>query len=145
MAFIYGGESYKKRALLSRALIGFVGDDSLRFDQEKTAPPPLSASASAGMANLNIIGTVFETADKPVAGVLVRLSMILPSDSLYNTEITEIDSVITDKTAFRKKIYIHDSTGHRQLQSMTLYARTDAAGKFSFTGLPGKNHSRYCH
>ena len=138
LAFIYGGESYKKRALLSRALIGFVGDDSLRFDQEKTAPPPLSASASAGMANLNIIGTVFETADKPVAGVLVRLSMILPSDSLYNTEITEIDSVITDKTAFSKKIYILDSTGHRQLQSMTLYARTDAAGKFSFTGLPGE-------
>lgn len=41
LAFAQGGESYKKRALLSRALIGFAGDDSLRFGQEKSAPPPL--------------------------------------------------------------------------------------------------------
>lgn len=38
LAFQEGGESYKKRALLSRALIGFAGDDSLRFEQEKSSP-----------------------------------------------------------------------------------------------------------
>ena len=49
LAYAQGGESYKKRALLSRALIGFAGDDSLRFAQEKSNPPPLSPSAAAGM------------------------------------------------------------------------------------------------
>ena len=33
-AFAEGGESYRKRAQLSRTLIGFTGDDSLRFAQE---------------------------------------------------------------------------------------------------------------
>src|SRR5438270_5643950 len=35
-AFAQGGESFKKRVLLSRALLGFSGSDSARFQQEKT-------------------------------------------------------------------------------------------------------------
>jgi cell division protein FtsW (lipid II flippase) len=138
MAFAQGGESYRKRALLSRALIGFVGDDSVRFEQEKSAPPPLSSSISAGLGNLIISGTVLESAEKPAPGVLVRLQMILPADSLYDTEITEIDRVTTEKNPSIKKSFILDSLNHRQLQSMSLYVRTDASGKFSFNGLPAE-------
>ena len=135
IAFAQGGESYKKRALLSRSLIGFAGDDSLRFEQEKSSPSPLSSAVSAGTGSLTISGTVLAGDDKPVPGVLVRLQMILPSDSLYNTEITEVDSLVIEKTAAGKKTYIMDSSRRRQLQSMSLYARTDATGKFSFDGL----------
>ena len=135
MAFAQGGESYRKRALLSRALVGFTGDDSARFEQEKSAPPPLSSTVSAGMGNLTISGTVSGGDEKPVSGVLVRLQMILPSDSLYNTEITEVDGVITEKTASRRMTFIVDSVKHRQLQSMSLYTRTDSEGSFSFNEL----------
>ncbi|HET9279563.1 MAG TPA: FtsW/RodA/SpoVE family cell cycle protein, partial [Flavitalea sp.] len=135
MAFAQGGESYRKRALLSRALIGFTGEDSLRFQQEKSAPPSLPSTATAGMGSLTISGNVSEGNEKPVPGVLVRLQMILPSDSLYNTEITEVDSLIHEKTASVKKTYITDALRHRQLQSMSMYARTDNGGNFSFSGL----------
>ena len=33
-----GGISFRKRAILARTLIGFSGDDSLRYDQEKKIP-----------------------------------------------------------------------------------------------------------
>ena len=137
-AFNQGGESYRKRALLSRTLIGFAGDDSLRFEQEKSAPPSLSPNASAGMGSLSINGTVLDNSKTPVAGVLVRLQMILPADSLYNPQITEIDTVVMERTAYSKKTFILDSSNNRQLQSMSLYARTDASGNFSFTGLPAE-------
>lgn len=142
LAFAQGGESYQKRALLSRALIGFVGEDSLRFEQEK-APPALASSASAGMGNYTISGNVLDVSDKFVSGVLVRLQLILPHDSLYSTEITEVDRIITEKTPSVRKSYTEDSLKHRQLQSMSLYARTDANGQFSFNGLPPEKHLKY--
>lgn len=135
-AFSQGGESYRKRALLSRALIGFVNDDSLRFNQEKSTPPPLPPTTSAALGNLAINGTVFDGFQKPVPGVLVRLQMILPADSLYDTEVTEIDSFLTEQTSSSKKTYFIDSLDRRQLQSMSLYVRADAGGNYSFTGLP---------
>jgi hypothetical protein len=131
IAFAQGGESYKKRALLSRALIGFVGDDSLRFEQEKVAPPPLSPTASAGLGSMAISGKVFVEDEKPASGVLVRLQMIFPSDSLYSSDITEVDSILIEKTASRKQTHIIESPGHRQIQSMRPYARTDGGGNFS--------------
>jgi len=137
-AFLQGGESYKKRALLSRALIGFVGDDSLRFEQEKKAPPVLSPFAAAGMGNYTITGSVVDTEEKPVQAVLVRLQMILPRDSLYSIEVTEVEKIITENSPAIKKVYVLDSMNHRQLQSMSVFVRTDVNGKFSFTGLPGE-------
>lgn len=136
LAYSQGGESYRKRALLSRALIGFTGDDSLRYEQEKSAPPALPASSSAGLGNLTIVGALSDEAGKPLPGVLVRLQMVLPKDSLYSAEITEVDRVNTERSPSGTKIYILDSLNNRQLQSMTLYARTDASGKYLFTGLP---------
>lgn len=136
IAFTQGGESYKKRALLSRALIGFVGNDSLRFEQEKNAAPALSSSASAGMGNYTISGSVLDAADKSVPGVLVRLQMILPRDSLYSMDITEVDRIVNENSPSIRKSYILDSLNRRQLQSMSIYIRTDASGRFSFTGLP---------
>ncbi|MBC7827427.1 MAG: FtsW/RodA/SpoVE family cell cycle protein [Chitinophagaceae bacterium] len=136
LAFTQGGESYKKRALLSRALIGFVGDDSLRFEQEKQAGPVLASSVSAAMGNYSIAGTVLDPADKFVPGVLIRLQMILPRDSLYSLEITEVDRIVMENATSIRKSYILDSLNHRQLQSMSVYARTDANGRFSFNGLP---------
>lgn len=138
LAYAQGGESYRKRALLSRALIGFVGDDSLRFEQEKTNPPSLSSTISVGMGKYLIEGTVMDPGEKTARGVLVRLQMILPGDSLYNEDITEVDRIITEKSPAVKKTFIIDSLKNRLLQSMSVYARTDAAGKFSFTGLPGE-------
>jgi cell division protein FtsW (lipid II flippase) len=138
IAFTQGGESYRKRALLSRALIGFVGDDSVRFVQEKTAPPALPSAVSAGMGKYSINGVVMDPEEKPVPGVLVRLQMVLPRDSLYATEITEVDRIIKENSASINRVYLLDSVNHRQLQSMSVYVRTDANGVFSFQGLPGE-------
>ena len=41
-AYSKGGESFRRRAKLSRALIGFTGADSLRFDIENRNPPKAS-------------------------------------------------------------------------------------------------------
>lgn len=138
IAYTQGGESYRKRALLSRSIIGFVDDDSLRFNQEKVAPPPLPSTAAAALGNLAINGTIYDGTGKTIPGVLVRLQMILPADSLYDAVITEIDSIQTEKTPGSKKTFIVDSLGYRKLQSMKLYARTDASGNYSFTGLPAQ-------
>ena len=37
-AFAKGGAAFRRRARLSRTLIGFSGDDSLRFDTERRNP-----------------------------------------------------------------------------------------------------------
>ena len=134
-AFAQGGTSYKKRALLSRMLIGFAGADSVRYDQELQAPPPLPATAAAGLGNHNLSGTI-HAGKEPAAGILVRLQLILPQDSVYNMEASELARTLTQNTPALKTTYILDSANNKQLQSLTAYARTDAAGHFSFTGLP---------
>lgn len=45
-AFVLGGESFKKRVQVSRMQLGFSGDDTLRYIQEKTAPPPFTLCQS---------------------------------------------------------------------------------------------------
>lgn len=107
-AFNLGGESYKKRAQLARMLVGFSGADSVRYQQEKYSPPALPAFINIGLGKYNIDGLIRGPDEKPVAGTLVRLEMILPADSLLNME----------------------------QPPLTAYARTDAAGKFAFNGLP---------
>ncbi|MGE5521929.1 MAG: FtsW/RodA/SpoVE family cell cycle protein [Candidatus Dadabacteria bacterium] len=134
-AYSKGGESFKKRVKLSRNLMGFTDDDSVRYEQEKKRPPQLPSNTVIGMGKYSISGKIKDPGDKPVAGVLVRIQMVLPEDSLYGS-VEEIDKVLTVNTPTIKKQFIVDSMKHQQFQSLTAYARTDAEGKFRFTGLP---------
>ena len=134
-AFAEGGESYRKRAQLSRTLIGFTGDDSLRFAQEIKNPPSVSPSADLAMGNFQISGTVKDANENAVSGVLVRLQLVVP-DSLYNIELTDVIKTVTENSNGVKKTYLVDSANHRDLQSIAAYARTDAQGRFSFANLP---------
>src|SRR5688500_16978375 len=81
-AFTMGGESFKKRVQLSRNILGYTGPDSSRFQQEKTKPPQLPATNNVGLGKHNISGTIYSNG-QGLAGVLVRLGMILPQDSIY--------------------------------------------------------------
>src|SRR5215213_1752631 len=81
-AFNLGGESYKKRVQVARMLVGFSGNDSIRYQQEKYSPPALPAFINIGLGKYNIDGVIRGPDEKPVAGTLVKLAMILPSDSL---------------------------------------------------------------
>ena len=134
-AYRLGGEVFRKRAVLSRELIGFTGADTIRYQQEKNNPSALPASAAIGLGDKTISGTIFQQ-DQPVPGVLVRLRMLIPQDSLYDSEITEVDSILTENSSSVRKTFVLDTAGKRQLQSLTAYVRTDAAGQYSFTNLP---------
>jgi hypothetical protein len=135
-AFAAGGESYKKRVKLSRSLLGYSGDDSLRFTQEKTSPPPFAAINNIGMGQHAINGVLLDKNRNPLPGVLVRLGMILPQDSLYSEDVIEVENLIKENKNGVVKIYAIDSAKRKQLQSLTAYARTDGSGKFSFSNLP---------
>ncbi|KIO78454.1 cell cycle protein [Pedobacter lusitanus] len=80
-AYTNGGVAFKKRVVVSRSLLGFTGDDEARFVQEKNNPPVMSAISSLGMGSGKIKGKV-EHKGEAVAGVLVRLSTVLPADSI---------------------------------------------------------------
>ncbi|MDQ3683353.1 MAG: cell cycle protein, partial [Bacteroidota bacterium] len=135
-AFAKGGESYKKRVQLSRSLLGFTGADSVRFLQEKAAPPPLPATNNIKLGSHSITGNIYTNGEAPVAGVLVRLQMILPQDSVYSENVSEINSEQTQSGPGIEKRYAIDSASQRQLISLTAYARTDGKGSFEFTELP---------
>jgi cell division protein FtsW (lipid II flippase) len=134
-AFLSGGSSYKKRVQLSRSLLGFTGTDSVRFIQEQRNPPPLPSSVNVAMGQYNISGTITTSNEIPVAGVLVRLEMILPQDSLYSNKVTEVAKVSTEASGGIRKVYALDSANNKELQSLTAYARTDGRGRYVFTHL----------
>lgn len=76
-----GGTSFKKRVAVSRELLGFTGADEQRFEQEKNNPPSLASEIDLKLGNGEIHGEV-ENSDGDVAGVLMRLSTVLPADSI---------------------------------------------------------------
>ena len=76
-----GGSSFKKRVAVSRALLGFNGADEKRFEQEKNNPPALPSEVDLQLGNGEIEGVVSNSGEK-VPGVLLRLSTVLPSDSI---------------------------------------------------------------
>ena len=134
-AFVDGGKSFKDRVQVSRTLLGYTGDDSVRFSQERTGPPSLPTTTDLGLAGNSISGKILNK-DAPVAGVLVRLQMIVPQDSIFNDEESEtVKTQITTGNGF-KLSYIADEKGVNHLQSITAYARTGANGEFNFTNLP---------
>lgn len=135
-AFNSGGTSYKKRVLVSRSVLGFSGRDSLRYGQEKTAPPQLPQNAEAGLGKYSIDGTVRNDEGEELGGVLVRLNMILPRDSLYNGDITDVEEERIEGNSAVQKTYVKNQRGQQRLQALTAYARTNGDGEFRFSGLP---------
>ena len=137
-AYSEGGLAFKMRIRASRARLGFTGDDSLRFNQEKSNPPVLPAVTDTKLGDHGIGGEIVTAEKVAVPGVLVRLIMILPQDSLYSDEVMEVERRITETGPGYTKTFIADSTKGRQLEALTAYARTDAQGRFKFVGLPEK-------
>lgn len=109
-AFTEGGKNFKERVIASRLLLGFTGKDSIKYKQEQQKPQQLASTKDFAKGSYGISGKIVDTANKPVAGVLVRLQMILPQD----TSGTE-DEIINDFIS---------------------YVRTDINGAYSFTHLP---------
>jgi cell division protein FtsW (lipid II flippase) len=134
-AFAKGGKSFKSRVTASRSLLGYTGDDSVRFIQERRNPPNLPSVNNLALGSYSISGSIVNE-KLPVPGVLIRLDMILPQDSIYNDELTEDVKPITENGNGIKKVYLPDSAGKRRLQALTAYARTDEQGNYSFKNLP---------
>jgi cell division protein FtsW (lipid II flippase) len=134
-AFEKGGESFKSRVSASRSLLGYTGEDSVLFVSERSSPAKVPSVTDLAMGQHSISG-VITNKKQPVAGVLVRLDMILPQDSIYNDE--ELDEVkpVTENGAGFKKVYLPDSAGKRRLQQLTAYARTNEQGICEFKNLP---------
>jgi cell division protein FtsW (lipid II flippase) len=134
-AFAKGGKSFKSRVTASRSLLGYTGDDSLRFIQERKNPPSLPSVNNLALGSYSISGSIVNE-KLPVPGVLIRLDMILPQDSIYTDELTEDVKPITESGNGIKKVYLPDSVGKHRLQALTAYSRTDAQGNYSFKNLP---------
>jgi cell division protein FtsW (lipid II flippase) len=135
-AFLKGGKSFKKRVELSRNLLGFAEADSITFEKEKLHPLAVSAQTNVGLGAYNISGTIKNQNDQPAPGVLVRLKLLVPRDgSAAPDQLEDENNTILFKEGVRK-IYVPDSASNLQLLSFNAYARTDAYGKYSFTGLP---------
>ena len=131
-----GGESFRRRARTARLLIGFSGNDSLRFERERRSPPQLPATTNIGLGNYAISGQIQTQEEAPSAGTLVRLQMILPQDSLYSEQIQDEGNTVVESSATIVKMFRVDSANRRQLVSLMAYARTDNNGAYSFAGLP---------
>ncbi len=134
-AYAKGGESFRRRARLARILIGFAGNDSLRFDRERRSPPQLPAVVNVNQGQHAISGEVATESGDASGGVLVRLQMVIPQDSLYSDAIQDEGRTVVDSSATVVQLFRVDSAGRRQLISLAAYARTGTDGKFSFAGL----------
>ncbi len=137
-ALLQGGESYRKRAQLSRYLIGFTYEDSALYAQESKAPPPYPASVDVGMGGKSISGIVQTAEGPPAHGVLVRLNMLIANDADSTDETTSSEEPVqtSEQAGPIRRAFIQDSAGKRRLQSFTAYARTGIDGKVVFQHLP---------
>ena len=136
-AFTRGGESFKKRVRVSRALLGFSENDTTLFEQERTNPMKLAAVNGLGMGRYKIAGAI-KNNERPVTEVLVRLQMVIPHDSINIADIVEPENKIIDFKNGVRKVFVKDSANNLQLESLVAYARTNTQGVFSFEGLPGE-------
>ena len=135
-AFSKGGKSFKRRVLLSRNLLGFSEADSITFEKEKKHPLAVTSQTNVDLGKYNISGTIKNQDGQPASGVLVRLKLLVPQDSSAASDQDEDEkNIIQFKNGIRK-IFIPDSAKSLQLLSFNAYARTDASGKFIFSGLP---------
>ncbi|MEO7306532.1 MAG: FtsW/RodA/SpoVE family cell cycle protein, partial [Ferruginibacter sp.] len=134
-AFLKGGRSFKKRVMLSRNLLGFSGPDSISFEKERSKPLAVTAETNAGLGDHQISGMIKNKNGQPVPGALVRLKGLALQDSTTASESEDQKNIIQFKDGVRK-IFVIDSAKNKQLVSFNAYARSDAAGKFIFLGLP---------
>ncbi|MFD1257853.1 FtsW/RodA/SpoVE family cell cycle protein [Mucilaginibacter terrae] len=136
-AFSEGGKLFKNRVNASRSLLGYTGNDSLRFKQEVKNPPSVPNVTNLGMGSHSIGGNIVgRESEQAVAGVLIRLQMILPQDSIATDELTEdVKTSIQTGTGFTKT-YLPGNAGIQRLQSLTAYARTNNKGMYQFDNLP---------
>ncbi|MDB5112779.1 MAG: cell cycle protein, partial [Mucilaginibacter sp.] len=134
-AFATGGQSFKQRVTVSRSLLGYTGEDSLRFKQERKRPPVISETNDIGMGGPAISGTVLNK-NIPVPGVLVRLQLILPQDSTFSDEEASLTKTRKEKTNSLEKIFVSDAAKQLHLQSLIAFARTNANGEYLFKSLP---------
>ncbi len=135
-AFLKGGKAFKKRVVLSRNLLGFNEADSITFEKEKAHPLVVTPQTTISMGKYDISGAIKNQDGEPVAGVLVRLKLLVSQDSAAVTDRSEGDKNIIQFSSGVRKILVPDSADHVQLLSFNAYARTDASGKFIFSGLP---------
>ncbi len=134
-AFAEGGRSFKRRATLSRSLLGLTHDDSLQLRTVLAAAQPLPAVADAGQRGYGLTGAVRRETGEPVPGVLVRLRMVVPE----GTDAEGVGEEPAEKTETRPGVLlIHGLKpgSKRHLTGLTAFARTDAQGSFAFTNLP---------
>ncbi|WP_158989376.1 FtsW/RodA/SpoVE family cell cycle protein [Mucilaginibacter sp. L196] len=134
-AFAVGGQSFKDRVLVSRALLGYTGNDSLRFLQEKNNPPQLPEQTDIGLSGYSIKGEVFDKRS-PAGGVLIRLQMVIPQDSTFTDEETDQTKVKTIRGKGYQLTYVADVQGQSHLQTIIAYARTGSNGEYAFHDLP---------
>ncbi|MEJ7821712.1 MAG: FtsW/RodA/SpoVE family cell cycle protein [Chitinophagaceae bacterium] len=134
--FVKGGEGFRKRVTLSRSLMGFSNVDSNKYVQEKNAPPPMPALNNIGLGENTISGTINSNDNKVIPGVLVRLEMNIPQDSLYSEDLLDEENTIVESRLSIRKVYALDTNKTKRLQSFIAYARTNAQGQYIFKGLP---------
>lgn len=135
-AFSKGGKSFKRRVALSRNLLGFSEADSITFEKEKMHPLDVTSQTIVDLGKYNISGVIKNQKGQPASGVLVRLKLLVPQDSSSTSDQSEDENNIIQFKNGVRKIYIPDSAKSLQLLSFNGYARTDASGKFIFSGLP---------
>ncbi|PLW88576.1 FtsW/RodA/SpoVE family cell cycle protein, partial [Mucilaginibacter sp.] len=134
-AFAQGGKSFKSRVEASRALLGYTGADSSLFVSEKSNPKQVPQSTDLNMGS-GVVAVNILNKQQPVGGVLVRLQMVLPQDSIYNDEeIEEVKRTRENGNGFTR-VFTPDSAGRPHLQELIAYARTNEQGVAQFTHLP---------
>ncbi|MEO6488446.1 MAG: FtsW/RodA/SpoVE family cell cycle protein [Ferruginibacter sp.] len=136
-AFLEGGRSLKRRVTLSRNLLGFSENDSITFEKERLHPLPVGSETNIGLGAYNITGKINDQQGKPTAGVLIRLKQLTQPDSSTTSDQSEDENELIQYKNGVRKVLVLDSGDTRQLLSFTAYARTDASGKYNFSGLPG--------
>jgi cell division protein FtsW (lipid II flippase)/cell division protein FtsI/penicillin-binding protein 2 len=134
-AFSKGGKSFRKRAELSRDLLGFSEDDSTSFEKEKNHPLQVSSQTNINLGTGNISGVIKNQHGQPAPGVLLRLRLLVPQDSIAAAGNNDDGNIIQFRDGVRK-IFTRDSANKLQLLSFNAYARTDASGNYIFSGLP---------
>jgi cell division protein FtsW (lipid II flippase)/cell division protein FtsI/penicillin-binding protein 2 len=134
-AFSKGGKSFRKRAELSRDLLGFSEDDSTSFEKEKNHPLQVSSQTNINLGTGNISGVIKNQHGLPATGVLLRLRLLVPQDSIAAAANNDDNNIIQFRDGVRK-IFTRDSANKLQLLSFNAYARTDASGNYIFSGLP---------
>ncbi len=134
-SFAAGGQSFKDRVLVSRALLGYTGNDSLRFLQEKNSPPQLPEQTDIDLSGYSIKGEVHDKGS-PVSGVLIRLQMVIPQDSTFSDEETDQTKIKKITGNGYQLTYVADAQGQKHLQAIIAYARTGSNGEYAFHDLP---------